>query len=102
MKVTKFAEFGEIFKVDKLSIYDVSEYGIGKRGATIFTPRAILNVGFMLRDSKVAQEVRNQALNIIENASDEYKTMEITKEKELLLAIMFASNEVDTCFLNIA
>lgn len=59
------------------------------------SPRAILNVGFMLSDSKVAQEVCNQALNIIENSSDENKTMEITKEKELLMAIMFAENEVE-------
>ncbi|MGA3674093.1 hypothetical protein ACPCXF_03340 [Lysinibacillus agricola] len=38
----------------------------------VFTKRAILLVGFMLLDSKVAQEVRNQALNIIESATDEH------------------------------
>lgn len=77
-------------------------YSISRRGSTIFSKRTILLVGFMLRDSKIAQEVRNQALNIIENASDEHKTMEITKEKELLMAIMFAENEIETCSLNSA
>lgn len=68
---------------------------LSRRGSTVFTPRAILNVGFMLRDSKVAIEVRNQALNIIENATDEHKAMEITKEKQLLMSVMFASNEIE-------
>lgn len=43
-----------------------------RRGSTVFLPRAILLVLFMLRDSKVALEVRNQALNIIESSSDEH------------------------------
>lgn len=73
----------------------MSLYKISKRGATIFNKRTILLVGFMLLDTMVAKEVRNQVLNIIESASDEHETMEITKEKELLIAIMFASNEVE-------
>lgn len=43
VKVMKFAEFGEVFKSNNLSLYNVTDYGIGKRGATIFTKRAILN-----------------------------------------------------------
>ena len=76
---------------------DLSPKGLklSPMGSNVFTKRAILLVGFMLEQSKIAQEVRNQALNIIENASDEHKTMEITKEKELLMAIMFASNEIE-------
>ena len=70
-------------------------YSISRRGSTIFSKRTILLVGFLLEKSKIAQEVRNQALNVIENATDEHKTFEITKEKELLMAIMFASNEVE-------
>lgn len=102
VKVMRFTEFGEVFKSNNLSLYNVTEYGIGKRGATVFNKRAILLVGFILRDSKIAQEVRNQTLNIIESASDEQKTFEITKERELLMAITFASNEIDTCSLNSA
>ncbi|MEK4171339.1 hypothetical protein MHI22_07160 [Lysinibacillus sp. FSL L8-0312] len=66
----RFAEFGEVFKSNNLSLYNVTGYGIGKRGATMFNKRAILVVGFMLRDSKVAQEIFNQALNIIEGFID--------------------------------
>ena len=66
VKVMPYREIKEL-----VNGYNLSLYKISKRGATIFTPRAVLLVGFMLRDSKVAQEVRNQALNIIENASVE-------------------------------
>lgn len=93
MRMSSYQEIKE--EVSKgYNVYLLSELGISKRGSYIFSKRAILLVGFMLRDSKVAQEVRNQALNIIENATDEHKTMEITKEKQLLMAIMFASNEI--------
>lgn len=71
------------------------ELGLSPIGSFIFTQRAVLNVGFMLEQSQVALEVRNQALNINESASDEQKTFEITKEKEQLKAFMFASNEVE-------
>lgn len=40
----------------------------------------------MLRDSEVALEVRNQLLNIIENASDEQLVHEIEKEQDMLMA----------------
>ncbi len=68
---------------------------LSRRGSTVFAPRAILNVGMLLRDSKIAEEVRNQVLNIVESATDEHKTTKITKEKELLMAIMFAGNEIE-------
>lgn len=83
MKVTRFSEFNEIFKSDGLLLYNVTEYGIGKRGATVYTNRAILNVEFLLRDSVIALEVRNQALNIILNATDEQKVYDINQEKAL-------------------
>lgn len=85
----KYLDIKELVKSDNMSDLTSS-----KRGTNVFT-RAILLVGFMLRDSKVAQEVRNQALNIIENTSDEQKTFEITKVKQLLMSIMFATNEVE-------
>lgn len=104
MKMTAYLEIkADMDKGYKMyTLNELGEYGVSRRGSYIFTKRAILLVGFMLRDSKIAQEVRNQALNIIENSSDEHKTFEITKEKELLMAIMFASNEIDTCSLNSA
>ncbi|MFJ8460907.1 hypothetical protein ACIQ57_17450 [Lysinibacillus xylanilyticus] len=90
VKVMPHREIKAMVYEDNMSLYKIS-----KRGATVFTKRAILLAGFMLRDSKIALEVRNQALNIIESSSDEHKTFEITKEKELLMAIMFATNEIE-------
>lgn len=69
--------------------------GISPTGSLVFSKRTILNIGFMLEQSQIALEVRNQALNIIESASEEHKTMEITQEKQLLMSIMFATNEVE-------
>ncbi|WP_020062793.1 phage antirepressor KilAC domain-containing protein [Bacillus sp. 123MFChir2] len=51
--------------------------------AMLFTKRAILRVGMLLRDSEVAKEVRTQLLNIEENTSKEVKVVEINKEQEL-------------------
>lgn len=75
---------------------DLSPKGLklSPMGSNVYSKRAVLNVGFMLEQSVVALEVRNQALNIIESASVEQKTFEITQEKQLLMAIMFADNEV--------
>lgn len=82
MKVYSYAEIKtEVLDVTKSNV--LNELGISKRDTNIFNKRAILLVGFMLRDSQVAQQVRNQALNIIESASDEHKTFEITKSKRL-------------------
>lgn len=97
VKMTSYLDIKE--SMDKgynmYTLNELGEYGISRRGSYIFNKRAILLVGFMLRDSKVALEVRNQALNIIESANDEQKTFEITQEKQLLMAIMFADNEVE-------
>ena len=56
-----------------------------------FSKRAILRIGMLLRDSKVAQEVRTQLLNTFENASDKIKTQDIDEElncKQLIQAYM--------------
>ncbi|EDS77076.1 conserved hypothetical protein [Clostridium botulinum C str. Eklund] len=62
---------------------------------TIYSRRAVLRVGMLLRDSEVAKEVRTQLLNIEEKTDDEQKTKEINKEKLLFMDIMFAENESD-------
>lgn len=67
VKVMPYREIKAMVYEDNMSLYKIS-----KRGATVFTKRAILLAGFMLRDSKIALEVRNQALNIIESATDEH------------------------------
>ena len=58
---------------------------------TLFPRRAILRVGMLLRDSKVAKEVRTQLLNIEEKTDETTKLKDITEEDRLLLEIGKAS-----------
>lgn len=54
------------------------------RSNGLFPKRAILRVGMLLRDSVVAKEVRNQLLNIEENAHYSIKTAEMDNELSLI------------------
>ena len=54
-------------------------------GIRLFSKRAILRIGMLLRDSKVAKEVRTQLLNIFEYADEEQRTQEILTEQEIYL-----------------
>jgi hypothetical protein len=65
------------------------------RGVGLFTRRAILRVGMLLRDSLVAKEVRTQLLNIEEKAPLEQKIQSITEEQLLMIDIMSAKNDID-------
>lgn len=63
---------------------------IPNRGVRCFSKRAILRIGMLLRDSKVAQEVRTQLLNIVEHTETENPkalTAEIDNEQELLMEV---------------
>ena len=70
------------------------EIVIPNRGMKLFPKRAILNVGMLLRDSQVAQEVRSRLLDIEYESNNavqengqtvkENITQEIDREKELL------------------
>ena len=64
---------------------------IAYRSNTLFPRRAILRVGMLLRDSKVAKEVRTQLLNIEEKTDETTKLKDITEEDRLLLEIGKAS-----------
>lgn len=70
-----------------LKIDDNTQIVIPNIGIRMFPKRAILRVGMLLRDSKIAQEVRAQLLNVVEQASPEMLTAEINKEQQLLNAI---------------
>lgn len=69
------------------------------KGIALFTKRAILNVGMLLRDSLVAREIRTQLLNGFDNAVDEDKvelfTRDIDEEMKLNLELAqaFASGD---------
>lgn len=55
---------------------------IPSRGIRVFPKRAILRMGMLLRDSKIAKEVRTQLLNIVEHTAEE-KPEIITKEVDI-------------------
>lgn len=68
-------------------------------GSRMFPKRAVLRFGMLLRDSKIAQEVRTQLLNVIEHTQEEKPellTYDIDKENELLndIAVAFASGDM--------
>ncbi len=66
-------------------------------GMLLFPKRAILRIGMLLRDSKIAKEVRTQLLNIEEHSSNETKTLEINKEMEIYtnIGISIASGNME-------
>jgi hypothetical protein len=57
------------------------------RGVALFTRRAILRVGMLLRDSEIAKEVRTQLLNIEEKTTQEQKDEEINEETRIQMEI---------------
>ncbi len=54
-------------------------------GIRLYSKRAILRIGMLLRDSAVAKEVRTQLLNTFEHATAEQRTEEIQTEQEIYL-----------------
>ena len=61
----------------------------------LFTTRAILRIGMLLRDSKIAKEVRTQLLNIEEKATVSQKIDSITDEQRLVLNIIYAKDDIE-------
>lgn len=53
---------------------------IPNRGIRLFSQRAVLRIGMLLRDSEVAKEVRTQLLNTFENATPEQRIKDLTDE----------------------
>lgn len=60
---------------------------VPNRGIRMFSRRAILRIGMLLRDSDVAKEVRTQLLNVEELATAEQKTVMINEEQQLSSAV---------------
>lgn len=59
-------------------------------GINTFPKRAILRMGMLLADSRIAKEVRTQLLNAFEHTTDSTKVADINEEQELLYAIGIA------------
>jgi hypothetical protein len=72
---------------------DNTKQTFSPRGVGLFPRRAILRVGMLLRDSEIAKEVRTQLLNIESRVTKEQKILSITEEQQLVLNVMYATNE---------
>lgn len=54
-------------------------------GIRVFSKRAVLRFGMLLRDSEIAKEVRTQLLNVFETTTTEQKTATLNEEESLLM-----------------
>lgn len=63
---------------------------INNRGLKVFSRRAVLRIGMLLQQSKVAQRVRTALLDIEEKTDNETKTQDITEEQGLALELGMA------------
>ena len=82
--------------------FEVDGIKFANRSNTLFPRRAILRVGMLLRDSKVAKEVRTQLLNIEEKTTKEVKVQDINEEQKLALELGMAMASGDVNAIAIA
>ena len=77
--------------------FDIDGYFLEIRNGynMFFTPRAVLRIGMLLRDSEVAKEVRTQLLNTFEQTTVEQRISDITEEEHLALRILRAENSCE-------
>lgn len=73
----------------------LENFKVPNRGMNIFTKRTVLNVGMLLRDSKIAQEVRSRLLDITHDAEKDNGSVsnvisELNEEQQLMLNRMEA------------
>lgn len=89
--------------IEKSQFMTVITYSNGRtvsipnRGIKVFPKRAILRIGMILTNSTVAEEIRNQLLNIEEKVSDRVKITDINEEQHLMLNIgmAYASGNIE-------
>ena len=82
--------------------FEVDGIKFANRSNTLLPRRAILRVGMLLRDSKVAKEVRTQLLNIEEKTTKEVKVQDINEEQKLALELGMAMASGDVNAIAIA
>lgn len=75
---------------------------VPNRGIKVFPQRAILRIGMILQNSKVASEIREQLLNILEKSSNETKTQDIDEEQSLMLSVGMAVASGDATAVAVA
>lgn len=67
-----------------VTINDEYSFEMPNRGCRFFSPRAMLNLAMLLTESRVAQEVRTQLLNIVEMTAPMDRIIPIENEQEML------------------
>lgn len=73
-----------------ITLNNNTELIIPNRGIRCFPKRAILRMGMLLRDSRIAREIRTQLLNTYERATEEQRTADINEEQEIASGITAA------------
>lgn len=76
-----------------MQIDDNTTIVIPNRGIKTFSKRAILRIGMLLRDSKIAKEVRTQLLNVFEETQEnnpELLIKELDGEREMVVDVVKA------------
>lgn len=68
-------------------VYENIVIRLPNSGIKLFSKRAVLRVGMLLRDSPIACEVRTQLLNVFEHTTDAQRTAEINEETRLQINI---------------
>lgn len=96
MKEYTYSEIKNLIGSEKISRPKIRELGINTaRKTNIFTKRAVLNLGMLLRDSDIAKQLRSNILDVYEAAPKEIKLAPIETEQQLLLNIIYAEDKVD-------
>lgn len=78
----------------KGQLQDVTLLGSAS-AVTLFSTRAVLNVGMLLTESPIALEVRNQILNGYEQTTELQRITLIEEEKDLMWAVMNAPDGIE-------
>ncbi|MGR5904440.1 hypothetical protein ACT7DI_01285 [Bacillus paranthracis] len=96
MHLEKYSEIKEKVTVKHVPLL---EAGVSYRGTNLFPKRAILRIGMLLRDSKIAKAVREQLLNIEEMAqgvAPEIVTAHVNHETVLAANVFRAIESKDS------
>lgn len=75
----------------ELTLPDGTIVAINNKGVKCFPKRAILRMGMLLRDSRIAREIRTQLLNTFEHSNEEQRTVSINEEENLVGNIVRAA-----------
>ena len=106
--VMSFKDFTKNRANFKFTLETGDVLSVGGKGITLFSKRAILNVGMLLTESSVAEEVRSRLLDVAQDAEVETASIkaiveEIDEEKQLMMDRIQAEMDGDfdkVCVIN--